>query len=297
MKKEKIPNFYYVYLITNLILNKQYVGSKLCYKDDPLNDNYWGSSKYLSADIEIYGKENFTKEIITAEYTNKNDMLNGETEYILKYDTLEPNGYNRFLPNQRRGFHTAGCKHTDETIEKMRGPKSEEHKQKLKGPKSEEHKQHMKDNHADVSGKNNPMFGKSVYDTWVEKFGKEEADRKMKESYKPLPEERKQKIQNSLIGKYTGEKNGMYGTSTKEKWIIKYGEEEGLKKWKELNIKRGESCKGKTKGRKKTEIEIQNIKNGLQKREKLTCPICGKIMDPCNFKKYKHGDNCKGYIK
>ena len=60
----KIPKFYYVYLITNLILNKQYIGSRICYKEDPNTDGYMGSSKYLSGDYKIYGIENFTKEKI-----------------------------------------------------------------------------------------------------------------------------------------------------------------------------------------------------------------------------------------
>lgn len=102
------PKFFYVYIITNKITNEQYVGSKICYKDDPLNDGYWGSSRYLSEDIKKHGKHNFEKRIITTEYTNKNSMLDGETFYIKKYDTLYPNGYNRFLPNRKNGFHAFG---------------------------------------------------------------------------------------------------------------------------------------------------------------------------------------------
>jgi hypothetical protein len=49
------------------------------------------------------------------------------------------------------------------------------------------------------SGKNNPMFGKTVYDVWLIKYGKDIADMKMKE-YK-----KKQSLNNS------GEKNSMYG--------------------------------------------------------------------------------------
>ena len=48
-------------------------------------------------------------------------------------------------------------------------------------------------------GNNNPMYGKSVYDVWVGKYGKEIADEKMIE-YK-----KKQSLNNS------GEKNSMYG--------------------------------------------------------------------------------------
>ena len=58
MKKE--VTFYYVYIITNLILNKQYVGSRLCYKSKIKNDNYWGSSGYLDEDYKIYGRERNT---------------------------------------------------------------------------------------------------------------------------------------------------------------------------------------------------------------------------------------------
>ena len=48
-------------------------------------------------------------------------------------------------------------------------------------------------------GENNPMYGKSFYDIWVQKYGKVIADEKMLE-YK-----KKQSINNS------GEKNNMYG--------------------------------------------------------------------------------------
>jgi hypothetical protein len=112
---KKIPQFYYVYCITNKILNKQYVGSRICYKSDPLNDGYWGSSKYLHADYNLYGKENFTKEIIQLNCLNKINMLNIETDYILRFNTLEPNGYNRFLPNKKIGFHMGGRITSDHT--------------------------------------------------------------------------------------------------------------------------------------------------------------------------------------
>jgi hypothetical protein len=50
-----------------------------------------------------------------------------------------------------------------------------------------------------VKGKNNPMYGRSVYSVWVEKYGKDIADKKMKD-YRE-----KQSIINS------GENNSMYG--------------------------------------------------------------------------------------
>jgi hypothetical protein len=122
VRKKKVknnPKFYYIYIITNLILNKQYVGSKVCYKNDPLNDGYWGSSKYLKKDYEIYGKENFKKEILKLNCKNKIEMLNEETKSILKYNTLAPNGYNHYLPNKSPEFHTSGLIHSDETKKKI----------------------------------------------------------------------------------------------------------------------------------------------------------------------------------
>ena len=111
--------FYYVYIITNIVLNKQYVGSRICYKDKIEDDNYWGTSKYLKEDYKIYGKHNFIKEILKDNYHNTNDMLNGESEYMHQYNTFAPNGYNRYDPILRKGFHTGGCKHSDKTKNKI----------------------------------------------------------------------------------------------------------------------------------------------------------------------------------
>jgi hypothetical protein len=77
----------YVYIITNLTNNKKYIGKKLAkfskttYKTIKLKNGkkkkkkirskidsdwreYWGSSPNLQADIDLLGKENFTREIL-----------------------------------------------------------------------------------------------------------------------------------------------------------------------------------------------------------------------------------------
>jgi len=77
----------YVYIITNLTNNKKYIGKKLAkfskttYKTVKLKNGkkkkkkirskidsdwreYWGSSPNLQADIDLLGKENFTREIL-----------------------------------------------------------------------------------------------------------------------------------------------------------------------------------------------------------------------------------------
>jgi hypothetical protein len=208
--------FYYVYIITNTVLNKQYVGSRMCYKDNIEDDNYWGSSKYLNEDYKIYGKENFIKEILKKDCKNKKKLLDVETEYILKYNTLESNGYNRFLPNKNYGFHCAGKKASQETREKLskshkdssawsRGKKlSEKHKNNIgKGNKGKIRTLEMNElNRQRNLGINNPNFG-----------------------LKRSPETRQKQREAQL-----GEKNHMYGKHRSEETKKKIHETFKLKR-------------------------------------------------------------------
>lgn len=67
-----------------------------------------------------------------------------------------------------------GRKHSIETKNKI----SISHKGK---PFTEEHKLNISKNHANMKGKNNPMYKRSVYSIWLTKFGKEIADEKYKQ--------------------------------------------------------------------------------------------------------------------
>jgi hypothetical protein len=80
-----------VYIITNIITGQQYIGASE--KDDP---NYYGSSDLVKRDIKNIGKEKFIKEIL--EYCKPGrDLINKEKKYIIEYNTLYPNGYNKNL--------------------------------------------------------------------------------------------------------------------------------------------------------------------------------------------------------
>lgn len=175
---------FYVYIITNLITKRQYVGSKVCYESDPYNDGYMGSSKYLKKDYVIYGKENFDKKIISTEYNNEADMLIGESFYIHKYKTLEPNGYNRFDPIVRKGFHMNECHHSEKTKQQI----SISSIGKNKGRKlTEEHKKKISEN----NGKG--MLGKHQSEEAKEKL-------RLKNLGKTVSEETKEKIHLSTKG-------------------------------------------------------------------------------------------------
>jgi hypothetical protein len=83
-------------------------------------------------------------------------------------------------------------RHTQESIEKMRESK------KILNPKfqTEEFKNKISEL---TSGEKNPMYGKSFYEIWVEKLGKDKADDRLKE------------LKNNLKNKFSGCSNPMYG--------------------------------------------------------------------------------------
>lgn len=80
----------YNYITTNNINGKQYVGM---HTTNRLEDGYLGSGRLIIEAFDIFGKENFTKDIIcfvndisTARYNEK--------VFIKDYNTAYPQGYN-----------------------------------------------------------------------------------------------------------------------------------------------------------------------------------------------------------
>jgi hypothetical protein len=87
-----------------------------------------------------------------------------------------------------------GKKHTKESLRKIKIACKKMNKKKHPSYQSEEFKEKSK-----RCGKDNGMYGRSIYDVWVEKYGKEEADSKMVET--------KAKLSKASSGK----NNPMYG--------------------------------------------------------------------------------------
>lgn len=88
--------FGYIYLITDTLHDKQYVGQHRGYKFD---NNYYGSGKLILSIIKKYGTTILKREII--DYASSQEELSRkEIEYIKKYNTLSPNGYNLTLRSQ-----------------------------------------------------------------------------------------------------------------------------------------------------------------------------------------------------
>jgi group I intron endonuclease len=85
-------NFNFVYITTNTINGKQYIGDHSC--DILEKDNYLGSGKTaLIPAIKKYGRKNFKKEILEF-FPTKQEAFNAQEKYISKYNTMAPLGYN-----------------------------------------------------------------------------------------------------------------------------------------------------------------------------------------------------------
>ena len=132
----------FVYLITNTINGMRYVGQTTTSLEERFRlHKILNNCRYLHAALEKYGVDNFIIELICEPPTI--ELMNEfEAEYIIRYNTLVPNGY-----NLTEGGRVP--RHNEATKEKMRlshtGLKeSEETKRKksdaLKGrKKSPEH--------------------------------------------------------------------------------------------------------------------------------------------------------------
>jgi hypothetical protein len=163
----------------------------------------------------------------------------------------------------------------------------------------------------DHSGPNNPMFGRSVYSVWLDKYGKEEANKLLEEKSKN--QSKSHLGENHFLNKMSFEE--------KEEWLNKHrrGENSPLfnkefseehcnnisKTRIEKGIARGENngmygkgylVSGIRNGRfnKPTSEKTKNIiRERIKNLDKLECPKCYKKMSIANYTRWGHGENCK----
>ncbi len=170
----------YIYLITNMINKKQYVGQT---RRPDINER-WRQHKmckmagrHLAGAYEKYGIENFKYQIICICFDEDCDRY--EEEYIKKFNTMSPNGY-----NLKGGGHFS--KLHPESIEKM--------KESLKKVWTEEKRKEMSER---FKGVNAPNYGKPISDEQKEKLsesGKKYWKTMSKEEYERICKERKERF-------------------------------------------------------------------------------------------------------
>lgn len=139
----------YIYKITNKITNKCYIGETK--KSNP--ELRWNEHKSkiekgigcpaLQDAVKKYGIENFKFEILIICFDD--DRYKFEKEYIKKYNSIAPNGYNLTTGGEGGGFY--GKKHSNETIEKIKKTLKEryDNNPELRKESSERVKQLFKD--------------------------------------------------------------------------------------------------------------------------------------------------------
>jgi hypothetical protein len=131
----------------------------------------------------------------------------------------------------------------------------------------------------------------------------EEAKAKISEANKGkiIKEESKSNLNAFILryGEIEGPKkykeNNIKKAVTLELYIAKHGKEEGQKIWDEINRKRSENLKGDKNpffGKTHSDETRKHLSEKAKNRPKLTCPHCGKQSQPGMAKRW-HFDNCK----
>lgn len=177
--------FGYIYITTNLINNKKYIGQ---HKSEVFTEDYKGSGNAICKAINKYGIDNFKVELI--EECNSLEELNKREYYYTRlYNAVDnPMFYNLREGGNQPGFSEETRKKISENHADISGSENfyyrkgyllcgsknpnygnhfhhtEESKNKIsnsnKGLKrSDKTRRKMAENHADFSGKNNPNYG------------------------------------------------------------------------------------------------------------------------------------------
>ena len=165
-----------IYITTNLINNKKYIGKHKC--DSIEFDGYLGSGKILKNAIKKYGRKNFIREVLDT--ANSLEELNDkEIYYIDKYDAMKnDNFYNIRNGGEGVDFNCL----PEETKELIRA------KAKINS-----------------KGENNVMYGKHHANETIQKI----INNRDLSIYHT--EEFKKKMSENSKGKSTGSANGNFG--------------------------------------------------------------------------------------
>ncbi len=262
-----MKKYHFVYITTNLINKKQYVGD---HSTENLNCsktlNYLGSGKLtLHPAIKKYGKENFKREILEF-FDTKQEAFDAQEKYIRLYEThVSQWGYNISWTG---GTECSGGSVSKESREKM--SKSRKGKEF-----SEEHKENLRKSHIGLK-QSDETIEKRISKTRGMKRS-EETRQKMR---KPNTKEHNKKISESRLGvKHSKEGKQNQSKAAKKRW-------ENLEERK----KQGERTKGR-KHSKETILKISKATKGIPK-EKIECPHCGKTGGKPQMYQW-HFNNCK----
>ncbi len=127
---------WFVYKTINTLTGQFYVGVH----KGTLDDKYLGSGKLLKRAIALHGRDIFTREIL-AVCDDSEDAYTLESLIVDEYFVMREDTYNLALGGRGRD----GCLTTEESKDRMRKPKSQQHRAAISSGKlgtklSDEHK-------------------------------------------------------------------------------------------------------------------------------------------------------------
>ena len=197
---------YYVYEITNLVNGKKYIGKRSC-KCPIEDDKYMGSGIAITNAIQKYGIGNFKKDILRICETEDEAYL-WEERYIALVSAWNNSNYY----NLKAGGKGGTTHMSDATREKLKAPKSDEHKRKIGEAHKGKYVSEVTRNKFRVlfsgeryKGENNPFYGKTHSDEVIQKIRNANIGRK---------DTAETRLKKSIAT--SGENNPMYGRRGKD---------------------------------------------------------------------------------
>lgn len=265
-----MKKYHFVYITTNLINGKQYVGD---HSTDDLNchrtKNYLGSGKFtLHLAIQKYGKENFSREILEFFHT-KQEAFDAQEKYIKEYNTRTPNGYNI---SYKGGSEMSGGSVSEKTRKKMSDAK--------KGIKfTTEHIKKLSESH--IGNKHSQEIINIIA---LKNKGQKRSKEAIKKMQKPKTEAHKKNIKKGMKGKkYTEERKNNIRVALKESWKDPKKRKKQSEKLKSLNLNPSKETREKIS---------KALKGKIQ--QKIKCPYCKKEGGIAAMYRW-HFNSCKFY--
>lgn len=224
----------FIYLTTNLVNGKVYVGQHIVKSPKDFNDGYLGSGTLFQRSLRKYGKDNFKRKILKVCYS-LNQLNAFETYYIKKYNpNLDPNvGYNQ-CPGPIDVCGRLNPAKLPEVREKIRKGTKEywkdnfEAKNKVsirrKGKKaSKETREKLSKSH----------IGIKRNETWLKKLSESNSGKNHWAWGKTFTEEHRRNLSKGIKGKMAGEKHPLYGKKMSEESRRKMSEKQKIR-WENI---------------------------------------------------------------
>lgn len=195
----------FIYITTNLINGRKYLGQHKIINHKTLDSYYLGSGSILKQAIKKYGKINFKREIVGF-YLSSNGLNEVEIFLINQYNCVESNEWYNLCDG---GLSGAGYRHTEETKAKIsEASKGRKHTDEAKRKNSEVNKgrkhtdEHRKNRSESMKGKKlSEEHKKKMSDAHKGKKRSSEDRAKMSEAAKGKPKSEEHKLNMSKTWK------------------------------------------------------------------------------------------------